>query len=186
MQKSSSKNGTSSPIPRTKGPNAMKAFSTRKAGFTLVELLVVISIIALLIALLLPAIQKVRAAAARTQCQNNLKQLGIAVLNFESNVGFLPANRNILGVQGAELEEWLRPGANEPDGDEDSGPNWAVFLLPYLGEKAIYDIWDMKKDYALQSIKAIQCTVPTYFCPSRRTPGGLSTTYSTRPGALGD
>src|SRR6187402_831792 len=128
----------------------MKTATSRKAGFTLIELLVVIAIIALLIALLLPAVQKVRESAARAQCQNNLKQLGLAVLNFENNVGFLPAGRNIFGVQAGELQEWMTPGANEPDGDEDSGGNWAVYLLPYLEQKAVFDLWDLKADYGLQ------------------------------------
>src|SRR5947209_1753187 len=140
----------------------MQASSSRKAGFTLIELLVVIAIIALLIALLVPAVQKVREAAARAQCQNNLKQLGLAVLNFENSVAFLPANRTIFGAQATEFQEWLAPGANEPDGDEDSSANWAVFLLPYLEQKSIFDLWDLKADYGLQVPDAVQATVPTY------------------------
>lgn len=94
-------------------------------GFTLVELLVVIAIIGVLIALLLPAVQAAREAARRSQCSNNLKQIGLAALNHESTAGALPA------------------GSVTENGDI-AGPyltTWTLTLLPYLEEGALHDQW---------------------------------------------
>ena len=106
----------------------MPARVRRRQGFTLVELLVVIAIIGILVALLLPAVQAARDAARRSQCQNNLKQLGLAVLSFEA------ANRVF-----PEGSYHIRPLAANP---ENHFTNWAILTLPFYEEQALFDAYD--------------------------------------------
>ncbi|HXG08962.1 MAG TPA: DUF1559 domain-containing protein [Gemmataceae bacterium] len=145
--------------------------AVRRFGFTLIELLVVIAIIGILIALLLPAVQKVREAAARTQCANNLKQLGIAVHNFHSTQNALP-----------------------PDRIANTWPTWAVLILPYIEQENVYRLWQVDRRYYEQTDAARMNLIKTYLCPSRRTSTGFSrndrrtspTVYPHRAGALSD
>ena len=103
-------------------------------GFTLVELLVVIAIIGVLVALLLPAIQAAREAARRAQCVNNEKQIGLALLNYESVVGAFPAGRHgcdgsTENIKGCELEATIKRSAMSA----------FVKILPYLEQQALFD-----------------------------------------------
>src|SRR3984957_17200734 len=106
---------------------AQRNCRTGRSGFTLIELLVVIAIIAILIALLVPAVQKVREAAARTQCLNNLKQIGLACHGFHDAMKCLPPG-------GANDQPPF--GTNAAPGSAGNwGSSWMVYILPYIDQE---------------------------------------------------
>jgi len=111
-------------------------FPTMAQGFTLVELLVVIAIIGILVALLLPAIQAAREAARRVNCQSNLKNLSLSVLNYESQHDALPPGANAAQISG----ERVTNGVNDPP------LSWIVFTLPFIEDASIYAQFDLKKN----------------------------------------
>ena len=128
----------------------------RRNGFTLIELLVVIAIIAVLIGLLLPAVQKVREASARSKCQNNLHQLAIALHNYTDQVGYFPAGR----------DPWPMPFSAQ------------AHLLPYVEQGNLQNLIDFTQPTSTGvNLVAAQARVPLLVCPSDpangRAPGSL-------------
>jgi prepilin-type N-terminal cleavage/methylation domain-containing protein len=146
-----------------------RASRSARSGFTLIELLVVIAIIAVLIALLLPAVQQARESARRTQCKNNLKQLGLALHNFHDTLGHFPTGGSnpwaTIGYNGTSL-------ADSPT----LGVGWLVQILPYIEQSTLYRVTD--------PTVLIAGKVPPYFCPSRR--AATSYLYGSGMRALND
>jgi len=127
----------------------------RRRAFTLVELLVVIAIIGILIALLLPAIQAARETARRLQCENNLKQIGLALHNYHDiRKKFPPGYQSLVGRGG-------------PDDDKGPGWGWAALILPHLEQSTIYDQINFDRSITDPANAAARMTsLPDFLCPS--------------------
>ena len=137
-----------------------------RAGFTLIELLVVIATLAVLIGLLVPAVQKVREAANRMQCTNNLKQLGIACHNHHDQLGFMPHGG---------WAWWFPPtyiGLGSPATGKAQNAGWGFQVLPYIEQDSVWK-GGGKTTIADAQRQAIGAPIKTLFCPSRRGPGQL-------------
>ena len=134
----------------------------KTCGFTLVELLVVIAIIGILVGMLLPAVQAVRETARRTECLNNLKQIGLAVQSYESARQQYPPSR------AADL--FL---------------TWPVYLMPFMEMENLHDQFELNKQYRAQDPAVTVQVVPGMICPSRARPGNLQISHFESRGPLG-
>ena len=140
-------------------------------GFTLVELLVVIAIIGVLVALLLPAVQSAREAARRTKCQNNMKQIGLALHNYHDTIKVFPPGNLVFFTPDAN-------GCYAGQSAQLPGPPWTVLVLPYVEQTALYSSLDFSvrfnaySNLGAQSANTQKCEIPiaAFRCPSYNKP----------------
>ncbi|WP_437202285.1 DUF1559 family PulG-like putative transporter [Planctomicrobium sp. SH664] len=147
--------------------------ATRKVGFTLIELLVVIAIIAVLISLLLPAVQQAREAARRSQCQNNLKQIGLALHNYHDTHGIFPPGFSF------NLPDFTSPHVTNANAKSLIG--WQVMIFPYIDQAPLYNEIQSTGAFDKRWLAVTAFTtslaksrIPAYLCPSD-TFGGINT-----------
>src|SRR5713226_3438539 len=132
----------------------------RRKGFTLIELLVVIAIIGVLIALLLPAVQKARESANRSKCQNNLHQIGIALHSYHGDHGSFPSGYL-----------WKRTMPDVPT-QTDPGWSWGALLLPYLEQDNLHGQINFRSSVSDPTNEAIRTSVlPSFVCPTDQQTG---------------
>jgi prepilin-type N-terminal cleavage/methylation domain-containing protein len=153
---------------RSASRSALIRFPVTRSAFTLIELLVVIAIIAILIALLVPAVQKVRESASRVQCQNNLKQIGLAVHGYHNTHNVFP-----YGVMDYQPGEEAAAAGSYVTGH--------IHILPFLEQDAVARRWDPKKPRNDTSTEATlgysnsslqKQLIPTFLCPAMNPPSG--------------
>ena len=147
----------------------MRFKHNHRSAFTLIELLVVIAIIAIMVGLLLPAVQKVREAAARSQCSNNLKQIGLAFHNYHGIYNKLPTGASDGRPAGQPFQtccNWNDQNATAENAagqlDERTGFSWLYQILPYIEQANLYNLPNRASLYATP--------VKIYYCPSARIP----------------
>jgi len=140
---------------QAQGTRSSRSPRIKTQGFTLIELLVVIAIIAVLIALLLPAVQQAREAARRSQCKNNLKQMGLAIHNYESTYSRMPTSGEYT------LSNGDRTFART---------SFFTSILPFIDQAPVYHLMDMNHPYnasaATNNQVAAKTSIPTFLCPS--------------------
>jgi len=131
----------------------------RRRAFTLIELLVVIAIIAILIGLLLPGVQKIREAASRMQCSNNLKQIGLGIHNHHDTFGILPTGGSV------PWAEFTYSGTTPQTADYQGG-SWTFQILPFIEQDAVWRTWGGSAATATETVR--RQWIKIYNCPSRR------------------
>src|SRR4051812_22546283 len=159
-----------------------------KRGFTLVELLVVIAIIGILVALLLPAIQAAREAARRSQCVNKMKQLGLAVLNYESGRKLLPYANTPNNQQALKSGACAGTAGSAVASNNLKHHSIFSFILPFMEEQAVYDQIDFKYDWwdittntskGIKNFTAFTKDIDVLLCPSTENrPNTYTTDYN--------
>jgi prepilin-type N-terminal cleavage/methylation domain-containing protein len=143
----------------------MKRLRNSRAGFTLIELLVVIAIIAILVSLLLPAVQQAREAARRTQCKNNLKQLGLALHNYHDAHSCFPAGYYSYATSDGSGPAWAH--IHPETWDAAPGWGWGTMLLPFLDQAPVYESLTLEQPcWEAVNAPTVVNRLPVFLCPT--------------------